>query len=146
MNLALAGGEIPASVPWVKKHGLEVLKASYSSRDDASARLPAAFAKIYRDRHPDVYAAKKAEIETAAKGILAVYRRNVFPEMKVQWGGYPNNLGHTDFPGCFRCHDDNHAAASGNKISQDCNSCHGLLAMDEASPKVLADLGMGPGK
>lgn len=145
MNQAIAGGEIPASVPWVRKHGLEVLKASYSSRDDASNRLPDAFAKIYRDQHPDIYARKKAEIDVAAKGILAVYRRNVFPEMRVRWGGYPNNLGHTDFPGCFRCHDDNHASTSGLKVSQDCNSCHGLLAMDEANPKVLVDLGIGGG-
>ena len=148
MNQAIAGGEIPASVPWVKKHGLEVLKASYSSGNDASNRLPEAFAKIYRDRHPGIYAAKRTDIDKAAKGILTVFRRNVFPEMRVQWGGYPNNLGHTDFPGCFRCHDDNHASPSGGKVSQDCNSCHGLLAMDEANPKVLTDLGIGgaPGK
>jgi hypothetical protein len=145
INQAMAGGEIPASVPWVKKHGLEVLKASYSSRDDASARLPEALERIYRERHPAIYASKKSEIDAAGRGILAVYRRNVFPEMRVQWGGYPNNLGHTDFPGCFRCHDDNHASHDGAKVSQDCNTCHALLAMDESNPKVLADLGVAPG-
>jgi hypothetical protein len=30
----------------------------------------------------------------------------------------------SDFPGCFRCHDDNHTAKDGKKISQDCDSCH----------------------
>jgi hypothetical protein len=29
-----------------------------------------------------------------------------------------------DFPGCFRCHDDNHTAKDGKKISQDCETCH----------------------
>ena len=27
-------------------------------------------------------------------------------------------------------------------ITQDCNACHNLLAMDEANPKVLTDLGV----
>jgi hypothetical protein len=61
--------------------------------------------------------------------------------MKVTWGLYPNNVGHTDFPGCFRCHDDQHAAGE-KKISQDCNTCHQLLAMDEPAPKILSDLGL----
>jgi hypothetical protein len=74
--------------------------------------------------------------------VLAVYDRNIFPEMKVTWGTYPNNIGHTDFPGCFRCHDGNHTAQDGRSITQDCNACHNLLAMDEANPKVLTDLGI----
>jgi hypothetical protein len=61
--------------------------------------------------------------------------------MNVKWGIYPNNIGHTDFPGCFRCHDDNHLAADQRKITQDCNACHQLLAMDEAKPKILEELG-----
>ena len=52
------------------------------------------------------------------------------------------NIGHTDFPGCFRCHDGSHNAKDGKSISQDCNACHNLLAMDEAAPKVLTDLGV----
>ena len=47
--------------------------------------------------------------------------------MKVTWGTYPNNLGHNDFPGCFRCHDDGHKAKDGTTISQDCEMCHKML-------------------
>jgi hypothetical protein len=46
--------------------------------------------------------------------------------MKVGWGTYANNMGHVAFPGCFRCHDDNHIAADGEAISQDCQSCHDM--------------------
>jgi cytochrome c2 len=53
-----------------------------------------------------------------------LFERNIFPEMKVSWGTYPNNLGHTVFPGCFRCHDDNHRTEDGKVISQDCGLCH----------------------
>jgi hypothetical protein len=62
--------------------------------------------------------------------------------MKVQWGTYPNNIGHADFPGCFRCHDDRHKAADGRLIKQDCDACHSVLAMDEEDPKILAELGL----
>ncbi len=44
--------------------------------------------------------------------------------MKVTWGTYPNNIGHQDFPGCFRCHDDAHKAADGSVDQQDCSTCH----------------------
>jgi hypothetical protein len=68
--------------------------------------------------------------------------RNVFPDMKVSWGTYPNNLGHQDFPGCFRCHDGSHSAADGRSIPNDCDTCHKVLAMEEQNPKVLADIGL----
>jgi hypothetical protein len=74
--------------------------------------------------------------------VLAVYDRNIFPDMKVTWGVYPMNLGHEDFPGCFRCHDGSHSSKSGDSITQDCNACHNLLAQDESNPKVLKDLGI----
>jgi hypothetical protein len=64
--------------------------------------------------------------------------------MKVDWGTYPNNIGHNNFPGCYRCHDEQHSSADGRKITQDCNSCHRLLAMQEAAPKILSDLGLAP--
>jgi hypothetical protein len=60
----------------------------------------------------------------------------------VTWGTYPNNIGHMDFPGCFRCHDGSHAAPDGKAIANDCNTCHQTLAMDEAAPKILGDLGL----
>ncbi len=76
---------------------------------------------------------------------MAIYRRNVFPDLKVAWGTYPNNLGHTDAPGCFRCHDDNHATAGKKTITQDCGACHQALAVEETSPEILKTLGMtGP--
>jgi hypothetical protein len=61
----------------------------------------------------------------------------------VTWGTYTNNLGHVDFPGCFRCHDDSHATADGQRtISQDCSACHELLAVEESSPDILKTLGL----
>jgi hypothetical protein len=66
--------------------------------------------------------------------------------MNVTWGKYPVNIGHSDFPGCFRCHDGGHNATDGKSISQDCGACHNLLATDEKEPKVLTDLGITEAK
>ena len=121
---------------------MEILRKDYPSRAEAAARIPAALETFYRETYPAIYAGRRAEVLKTARGLLAIYDRNVFPEMKIGWGTYPNNIGHTDFPGCFRCHDDSHASADGRKVTQDCNACHNLLAMEEAAPKVLTDLGV----
>jgi hypothetical protein len=62
--------------------------------------------------------------------------------MKVGWGTHPDNLGHNDYPGCFRCHDGSHNAKDGKNITNDCAMCHNLVAIDEANPKQLAEIGM----
>jgi hypothetical protein len=62
--------------------------------------------------------------------------------MNVTWGTHPNNLGHNDYPGCFRCHDGSHNAKGGASITNDCSVCHNLLAVDEANPKLLSQLGI----
>lgn len=142
LNRALADGEVPALLPWVKKAGLEILQKPYPSRRQAEAQIPRELKKYYRDHQPDLYRRNQQEIERAAQGLIKIYSRNIFPAMKVSWGTYPNNLGHTDFPGCFRCHDDGHADAKGNTIPQDCSICHELLAMDAAKPEILTTLGL----
>ena len=66
-----------------------------------------------------------------------LYGRSVFPSMKVTFGTYADNLGHNDFPGCFRCHDDSHKAKDGTTISQDCEVCHAVEDLpSSATPAV----------
>ena len=60
----------------------------------------------------------------------------------MTWGTYPNNLGHTDFPGCFRCHDGAHFTNNQKTITQDCNVCHEPVAVEESAPEVLKTLGL----
>jgi hypothetical protein len=79
---------------------------------------------FYRGELKDQFASRQKDVERAAAATAGMYLRNVFPDMKVTWGTYPNNLGHTDFPGCFRCHDDSHKATDGSTIRQDCELCH----------------------
>ena len=139
---ALAAGRMSPRLPWLKKQAVALLRAEYPDQETALRRIPEGLDRFYREQHAEVYAKERALVEQAGKAAAAIYGRNVFPNMKVTWGTHPNHLGHDDFPGCFRCHDDNHKSRDGRVISQDCNACHSVLAMDESDPKVLADLGL----
>jgi nitrate/TMAO reductase-like tetraheme cytochrome c subunit len=139
---ALALGEIPVTLPYIKKEALQALKAHYSTTKEAIDKLPRSIVGFYQNNYPDLYAKRSRDIDQAGQAVLAIYRRNVSPELKLTWGTYPNNLGHTDFPGCFRCHDGTHMASNGMTIMQGCNTCHEPLAMDEASPEILNTLGI----
>jgi hypothetical protein len=138
VNQAMAAGQIAASLPFVKKESVELLKAN-----DAE-RIPTALSGFYLQNYPDVASKQGSEIQTAGAALAAIYERNVFTDLKVTWGTYPNNLGHTDAPGCFRCHDEAHLTADKKTISQDCGLCHQLVAVDEASPDVLKTLELSP--
>ncbi len=142
LDSAMADGLVSPGLPFAKKKGLELLKASYPSHSEGIEKITAGFESYYKRSYPAVYGERAAVVEKSARSLAAVFGRNIFPQMDVKWGSYPNNLGHTDFPGCFRCHDEQHTAASKQTITQDCSACHALLAMDEPSPKVLTELGV----
>ena len=142
INRAMAEGAVSPSLPWVHKEGLELLKANYASEAEARAKIPAQLAAFYRASNPGVMATQAAAVKSAGNELATLYSQNVFPAMKMTWGTHPNHIGHMNYPGCFRCHDGDHAAKNGTSITQDCAACHNLLAVDEAKPKVLADLGI----
>jgi hypothetical protein len=142
MDKALALGDIPVTLPFVKKKGVELLKADYHSNEEAAEKLPGALVSFYQQSYPELYTRRTQDIQQAGQAVLRIYNRNVFPDLKVSWGTYPNNLGHTDFPGCFRCHDGAHETADGQTITQDCTTCHESLAIEEASPEILKTLGI----
>ena len=63
--------------------------------------------------------------------------------MKADWRAYPDNLGHKNWAGCFRCHDGLHKSTTGKRMipANDCNSCHTILAqvsgpqLEQLNPK-----------
>ena len=142
LDRALSEGRVSAELPYIKKISIQLLRAEYPDQDTAARRIAEGLGEFYRASYPAVYQQHRSAVETAAAEVQAIYRRNVFPGMKVAWGTYPNNIGHEDFLGCFRCHDESHKRADGRTITQDCNACHTILAQDESNPKVLSDLGL----
>jgi hypothetical protein len=142
LNREMQFGGIPVTLPFIKKKSTEALRAEYKSSEEAARRIPEVIKSFYAASYPALSQSRAADIEQAANTTLAVYNRNVFPELKVSWGTYPNNLGHTDFPGCFRCHSGEHNSSDQNTISQDCGVCHEMVSVAETSPEILKTLGL----
>jgi nitrate/TMAO reductase-like tetraheme cytochrome c subunit len=142
VDKAMAEGRISPSLPFVKKQAVAALRTDYPDQAAATERIPKALVEFYKTKYPETYQNQRAAIESAADNVKAIYLRNVFPEMRITWGTHPNNIGHEDFLGCFRCHDGNHKSSDGRVINDDCSACHNVLAMEEKDPKVLATLGL----
>ena len=142
VNNAMALGRIPVSLPFIRKRSVAVLRASYASNEEAAQKIPAALRDYYSESNSAIAPAQQAEIELAAKTLVAIYNENVFPDLKVTWGTYTNNLGHTTSAGCFRCHDVAHISQDQKEITQDCGVCHQIVAASEATPEVLNTLGL----
>ena len=142
IDKAMAVGLLPATLPFLKKKGVELLKTDYASNERGGERIPAELAAYYLRDLPGNRLERAADVTAASTMLVSIYNTNVFPDLGVSWGLYPNNLGHEAFPGCFRCHDEEHKAADGRTITQDCGACHEAVAIDESSPEVLKTLGL----
>jgi hypothetical protein len=124
VDAAIALGEISPRLPFAKREAVAALKQEYSDKQAALDAIAERLRRFYREQYADAYNERRADVERSVRATQALYRRNVFPSMHVGWGTYPNNIGHTLAPGCFRCHDGNHKAADGAVIRQDCDLCH----------------------
>jgi hypothetical protein len=142
VDQAMSEGRISTDLPFIKKKSVELLKVAYPDQDTAAQRILAGINDYYKTSYPAVYSGHRSQVEAAADQVKAIYLRNVFPEMKITWGTHPNNIGHDDYLGCFRCHDGNHTTKDGKTITNECTACHNLLAVDDPNPKILTDMGL----
>ncbi|MEZ5358105.1 MAG: NapC/NirT family cytochrome c [Candidatus Zixiibacteriota bacterium] len=128
INLALSTGQISADLPYIREQGLELLNASYETKPEALAHIPEALAQYYQENFPDILTAHGTEISAAGQVLNAMYKNNFFPEMKTDYRVRENNLSHFVNDGCFRCHDGVMANQNGDVISNDCRTCHLIVA------------------
>lgn len=82
----------------------------------------------YYSSYPEIIETRKKEVDNAITEIQNGYANNIFPFMKADWRSYPNNIGHMESDGCYRCHNDRHATETGKVISKDCTLCHNIKA------------------
>jgi nitrate/TMAO reductase-like tetraheme cytochrome c subunit len=120
VDTAIAQGRIPRELAFVRREAVASVAAAYDDADDGMQ----AIAKRLNDFYASRPGTDRRLVDRAVMGTQDVWTRNVFPAMRVKWGTYPNNIGHVDTPGCFRCHDDSHKARDGGVIRQDCELCH----------------------
>jgi len=98
----------------------------------ADAAAPERIADFLRAKYQEP--AQQAELPGAIAEVQRIFSQSIFVERKADWRVYPNNIGHKDWPGCFRCHDDKHKTADGQKVrASECSSCHPILAQGNGS-------------
>ena len=125
MDGAMAAGSIAADLPFIKQYGGEVLGKKYATEQEAATAI-AGVADLYKTQHPEVYTAREADIGTAVDGLQKIFDKTAFPYMNVNWESHPDNIGHKNFPGCFRCHDGKHLSSNNQAVRLECNICHSV--------------------
>lgn len=140
LDRKISNGLISSELPFIKKKGMELITAAYPSKEQALQEIATALPAWYAKHYPELAQEKGDHIIQAAASLQEAYRDNIYPDMKIDWNTYPSNLGHHDDGGCFRCHNDTLEAADGSIISQDCETCHILLAENESDPEIISTL------
>jgi len=134
VDLAMTLGTIDSSLPWAKSNVVAALIQTYPTENDALQKI----STTLRANYPNY-----SKVDTLVSAAQSIYKRNFFPEMKSDWRQYPNNLGHKNWTGCFRCHDGLHKTADGQRKieASTCNACHIIVAqgsgadLDKLNPK-----------
>ncbi len=132
VDVALRDGRISPGVPWIKSNLVALLSTPYPSEARAIQEISDHIRGIYKDR---------PEVERIVSVARNIYSESFFPEMKADWRAYPENIGHKNWPGCFRCHDGEHKTSDGQRTigGSDCSSCHIILAQG-STPEELGKL------
>jgi nitrate/TMAO reductase-like tetraheme cytochrome c subunit len=123
VNTAMSRGQIDPGIPSIHQKAVEALTAEYASHDEAFAAFDS-LGESYKNT--DYYAGHEAQITTAVQALKDIYDRTVFHDQEITWATYPNNLGHINSPGCFRCHDGKHLDENQQAIRLECNVCHSI--------------------
>ena len=134
---AIATGRIDRGLPNAKSRAVALITAAAPLSGKRSERI-AAIDRLLADsaakaaskpEHRD----QEAKFSAAMKEILLAA---TFDEKGVTWKSFPNHTGHSDTPGCFRCHDGKHFNDKGEAIRLQCTLCHAL-------PQVTKEKGKG---
>jgi nitrate/TMAO reductase-like tetraheme cytochrome c subunit len=128
IDKSLSEGNISSDLPGIKMAAMFALNQEYPNKDSAFTAIETQIQEWFKTGYPEVFEAKQSDIATAIEEIKNGYSNNIFPYMKASWKEYPNNIGHMESDGCYRCHNNRHATKSGTVISKDCNLCHNILA------------------
>ena len=141
IDKSMASGTISKTLPAIKMLAMQALYVDYSTRDSAFLAINSTVNDYYASSYPELLESRKKEIDEAVAEIQNGYANNIFPFMNANWKAYPNNIGHMESNGCYRCHNNRHATESGKVISKDCKLCHNIKAEGIADSMVYANSG-----
>jgi nitrate/TMAO reductase-like tetraheme cytochrome c subunit len=135
-------GKLDTNLPFLKAKAVEALAKPYNTNDEAMEGIATMINDYYRASYPDLAVSRGDAISGAVTEVQRMYQTYFFPEMKTDWQAHPNNIGHYNAQGCFRCHDGQHFATDGRVIRNDCAVCHTTLDQTIAGKTVAAPGGM----
>ncbi len=140
INNAITAGFIPKELPRIKFAAIDILSKDFKTTEEAEKEIKEKLNLFYKENYPEIFNNKKYLIDKAVNGVIDAFSKNIFPEMKVSWKVYANNIGHVEFMGCFRCHNDKHKSENGKLIKKDCNLCHEINAQGYVNKLELATI------
>jgi cytochrome c5 len=125
VDRALQVGAISTEIPSIRSQAIEVLRAVYATQEEGLAGIEK-LTDYYKTNYPDYYAANQGKIDEAVNEVKTIYNNSVFIDQKSDWNSHPNNIGHFDSAGCFRCHDGKHLNSDQQAVRLECNLCHSI--------------------
>jgi hypothetical protein len=123
VNRALTAGTLDRSIPWIKRESVRALTGTWASHAESDTAIAGRLGRFYAREGIALPAGTIEAVQQLA-------RQQSFPAMEVSWKVYPENHGHLEFAGCFRCHGAPLASDDGRRIRADCNLCHVLLSQN----------------
>jgi nitrate/TMAO reductase-like tetraheme cytochrome c subunit len=140
VDLAIRTGRIDEKIPYIKQQAVQALTAKWQSTEEALRGIAETLTTYYQTKQAGFAKAEGQLLKQAIAEVQTIYQHNFFPAMKVNWSVYADNIGHKDFPGCFRCHDGSHVSADGQTITHDCRACHTIIVQgpDRELPTIAA--------
>lgn len=147
IDKAIAQKQIAQDIPFIHKNAVDVLSVNYKTKAEAETAIKA-LADTYAKDYPDYVKDNKDKIDGAVNVLLSIYEDTNFPDQQDNWQTHPNNVGHTNWPGCWRCHDGQHVSQPDNKaIRLECNLCHSIpqvITPTVLEPKLPLSNGLEP--
>ena len=145
---ALLRGDVSTDIPNIRYIAEGKLALSYESSEEAASSIEELSA-FYEETYPDFYAENGALVAEAETVLLALWNENNFVEQELTWETHPNNIGHREWPGCFRCHDGQHYSTdeAEEAIRLECNLCHSIplvVRPDVIEPMLSLTTGLEP--
>ncbi len=132
---AMSRGVIDPAIPSIRLKAVDALTTKYEDRDDAINAITA-LEEDYRKNFSDYYGQNSEKVQKAVAELQAIYDRTVFHDQKVDAATHPDNLGHINSPGCFRCHDGTHLNTEEEAIRLECNLCHSIPVVSDTKDLV----------
>jgi hypothetical protein len=145
VDQAINEGKISRSLPSVKARATAIIEkasAITGSQTERGAKFDQLIAaSVPKDLKPELTKAEKA-FEDEMKRILLL---TSFSGERLTWRTFPDNIGHNDFAGCFRCHDGKHLDENGQAIRLQCTLCHALpqVVRDDGARSVVSTVSPG---